>query len=365
MIVVIPSSRNINLHYLTPLIDAGARFIIVDDTEGTIRIDHPQFSVYNWSDRRRILGDLDVGIPRRNGACRDFGFFIAWRESAKEEVILAIDDDCMVEELDFAEQVEGALTRKLRPIARGTGSHFNVLNLYRGIGPGPLYPRGFPYSARVGYVEWDFDERVTGTVSFNLGLWKGVFDVNAIDKLKASQWTFRNAELVSDSVVVPPGVLVSVCSMNMQFRRALIPAVYQLPMHIEVAPGWVIDRYGDIWGGFVLKSLMDIRGDQMSVGRPMIRHVKEGGFDHNIWQEHLCHLVNDEFIDLLRNACTNIRPDSYLAMMDNVREEFARRAPNSSPILRAYLLHLTSAMGAWLKALRMQGSAARAHGFSA
>src|SRR5262249_31245447 len=161
-------------------------------------------------------------------------------------------DDCMVEELDFAEQVEGALTRKLRPIARGTGSHFNVLNLYRGIGPGPLYPRGFPYSARVGYVEWDFDERVTGTVSFNLGLWKGVFDVNAIDKLKASQWTFRNAELVSDSVVVPPGVLVSVCSMNMQFRRALIPAVYQLPMHIEVAPGWVIDRYGDIWGGFVL-----------------------------------------------------------------------------------------------------------------
>ena len=36
MIVVIPSNREITLSYLTPLIDDGAQFIIVDDTPGTI-----------------------------------------------------------------------------------------------------------------------------------------------------------------------------------------------------------------------------------------------------------------------------------------------------------------------------------------
>jgi hypothetical protein len=96
--------------------------------------------------------------------------------------------------------------------------------------------------------------------------------------------------------------------MNMQFRREVLPAVYQLPMHVPVLPHWVIDRYGDIWGGFILKTLMDIRGDTMVVGEPMIHHLKEGNFRRNIWQEHVCHLVNDEFIALLGEGATRIPP---------------------------------------------------------
>ena len=49
--------------------------------------------------------------------------------------------------------------------------------------------------------------------------------------------------------------------MNMHFRREVLPATYQLPMHVPVLPDEVIDRYGDIWGGFVLKMLIDIKGD--------------------------------------------------------------------------------------------------------
>ena len=74
MIVVIPTNRSISLKYLEPLIDDGARFIIVDDTPGSISIPHPQFEVYNWNDRKRMLGPLDLGIPRRTGACMAFGF---------------------------------------------------------------------------------------------------------------------------------------------------------------------------------------------------------------------------------------------------------------------------------------------------
>lgn len=69
--IVVPSNRTIRMSYLSPLIDNGVRFIVVDDSEGTIEIDQPQFEVYDWGDRRRMLGKLDIGYPKRNGASRD------------------------------------------------------------------------------------------------------------------------------------------------------------------------------------------------------------------------------------------------------------------------------------------------------
>jgi hypothetical protein len=135
------------------------------------------------------------------------------------------------------------------------------------------------------------------------------------------------------------------------FRRALIPAVYQLPMHVEVMPGWVIDRYGDIWGGFILKALMDRCGEAAAAGGPMIRHLKEGDFRRNIWQEHLCHLVNDEFVDVLLRAAADLQPASYLEMIAELTESFRRVENRCSPILSNYFRHLTAAMTAWVYAL--------------
>jgi Reversibly glycosylated polypeptide len=351
MIVVIPSCRTIRLDYLTPLIEAGARFIIVDDSEGRISIDHPQFQVYNWSHQRRMLGKLEAAIPRRNGSCRDFGFYVAWLESSDDEIIIALDDDCIVEDSDFAGQVKHKLSGSIRRTSNSRGPHLNILDLYSNPEKSSLFPRGFPYSQRVAYKRWPFDEEISANTAFNLGLWKGVFDINAIDKLSAPIYVYPDATLASESVVVPQRTLVSVCSMNMQFRRALIPAVYQLPMHVNVMPGWGIDRYGDIWGGFILKTLMDIRGDRMSVGGPLIRHVKEGDYLENIRQEHLCHLINDEFIQMLDRARERIKPGSYLDMMTGLREEFLQHQSETTPILEAYLQHFNSSLGCWITAL--------------
>jgi hypothetical protein len=137
----------------------------------------------------------------------------------------------------------------------------------------------------------------------------------------------------------------------MQFRRSVIPAVYQLPMHVEVMPHWVIDRYGDIWGGFILKVLMDKRGEAMAAGGPMIRHVKDGNVQRNTWQEHLCHLVNDEFIDLLLESAECFAAADYVDMMAALTEQFARRSADASPILKPYLVHLADAMRSWTAVL--------------
>jgi hypothetical protein len=351
MIVVIPSNRRIELAYLGPLIDCNARFIVVDDSEGTIDIDHPSFTVYTWKDRRRMLGPLDEHFPRRNGSCRSFGFYRAWHESDPGEVIIALDDDCRVYNNEFAEEVVRSLSDEARPVATVAGDHLNIIDLYDQA-VASLFPRGFPYSARVDYSGASVSESASRNVVFSLGLWKGIFDVNAVDKVTGGDYKFPNAKLRHRSVLVAAGKFVSVCSMNMQFRREVLPAAYQLPMHVPVLRDGVIDRYGDIWGGFILKMLIDLKGDALAVGEPMVEHLKEGDYVRNIWQENLCHQINDEFLRLLAEAKTAVSPGSYLDMMEQVTSAFEERAAFCSPILARYLAHLIPAFQAWTKALR-------------
>jgi hypothetical protein len=258
MIVVIPTNRAVNFAYLRPLIDAGARFFVIDDSEGRVEITHPQFTVLNWNDRRRMLGPWDEFFPRRNGSCRLFGFYVAWKESDANEVVVALDDDCEVYHEDFGARVEAALSVAPRPVASGNGRHLNIFDAYEDV-PAALFPRGFSYSARLDYERCELTDTTEQAPAFCLGMWQNVFDVNAVDKIAGPAYIHPAARLTHPSVVIAPSHLVSVCSMNMQFRRELIPAVFQFPMHVEVMPGCVVDRYGDIWGGFVQKLLMDSR----------------------------------------------------------------------------------------------------------
>ena len=171
MIVIIPSNRQIEIAHLTPLIESGARFLIIDDSEGTISLDHPQMRVFNWRDRRRILGDLDQYFPRKNGVARGVGFAIAWRESDPGESIIALDDDCRVYRKDFAEEVERSLSNIPRPMVTTPGDHLNILDLYAG-SDGTLFPRGFPYSARADYCGATIGSEESRNVLFSLGMWK-------------------------------------------------------------------------------------------------------------------------------------------------------------------------------------------------
>jgi hypothetical protein len=83
----------------------------------------------------------------------------------------------------------------------------------------------------------------------------------------------------------------------------------------------------------------------------MIRHLKEGNYLRNAWQEHICHLVNDEFLEMLAESARDIEPASYLEMMGALREELGRRTERCSPLLRGYFTHLNDALGAWVQAL--------------
>jgi hypothetical protein len=97
---------------------------------------------------------------------------------------------------------------------------------------------------------------------------------------------------------------------------------------------------------------MDAAGDTMSVGSPMINHVKEDTYLRNIWQENLAHTVNDDFLRVLAEAREELTVGSYLDMMEQICAYFMRRKETCSPILRAYFTHLGPCLSAWNSALR-------------
>lgn len=351
MIVIIPTRRTISLEYLRPAVEAGARIIVVDDTPGTIDIRHPQVEVYNWSDKERVAGRFAGAFPGLNGSCMTFGFYLAWRDAGDEEPILTLGDDCRLDLPDFVSRMERALSARPLPLAKSSSRYINYLDLLENR-PDNLFTRGFPYSDRIGYSPFDLGEIRTVKPSFNLGLFRNIQDINAIDKLKDINHEITDIALRCPSVVIPHGKLLSVSSGNMQFRRRMVPAVYQLPMHYEVAPNWIISRFGDIWGGFVLKRLMDKVGDVFTVGDPWVHHVLPGNVTANISAEHIGIMVNEAFIDLLDESLSDVKASDYLSMVEDLTEAFERRNDKRQKLLAPYIKHLTQSWRLWTGALR-------------
>jgi hypothetical protein len=346
VIVIIPSRREIRLDYLEPALNAGARVIIVDDSSGMIKIGHPQVEIYNWADKARIAGERIPAFPGLNGACMSFGFYLAWRDSDDDEIILTLGDDCRLDLPDFVNRLEWALSPRDVPVVSAKGQYVNYVELMNDCPPN-LFTRGFPYPERI-----EIGSSVAANPAFNLGCVRSVQDINAIDKIRAKNSIFETADMVAESVLVPKGKLISVSSGTMQFRRRLIPAVYQLPMHFEVAPDWVVSRFGDIWAGFILKRLMDIAGDDMTFGMPWVHHVYPGDVEINIWKEHIGIMVAEAFVELLDICVEGIDPGRYETMLEELVDNFAGNAHLAPPLLRPYLSHLDKAWRAWIACLK-------------
>jgi hypothetical protein len=352
MYIVIPTNREINLEYIKPLLDSDCKIIVVDDTEdGRVTLRVPNIQILHYSDRKKLLGKLSDCIPHKNGACRDFGLLYAYLHGSENEPVICLDDDCGIDR-DYSYKAQNSLGWKAIPMVATTHRFYNPLSLYQF--DREIYPRGFPYEERGKPADYSYMQTITGNIVFNLGLWEGVFDVNAIDKLYLDRYTFDTVSLKYNQVAVQKGALLSLCSMNMMMVRELIPSIYQLPMNVPVIPDWTIDRYGDIWGGYICKKLIDIRGDILTVGEPIIFHHKKSNIMKNIIQEHYAHIVNIQFCELIEMACEGIAPGTYLDMYDAFTFNLANLEHRFPPALREYLIPTTKKMKHWVEALRKE-----------
>jgi len=139
-----------------------------------------------------------------------------------------------------------------------------------------LYPRGYPYEAMDETIEMDTTGIEQGDVVASQGLWTNVPDLDAVrilmdGDLQGQAQTRTTSSDFERDFVVEPGNYLTVCSMNLAFRREVVPAFYQFPMDDNE---WNVGRFDDIWSGLVLKRAADVLGRQVYNGGPLCEHNK-------------------------------------------------------------------------------------------
>ncbi|MFA5862016.1 MAG: alpha-1 4-glucan-protein synthase [Candidatus Thermoplasmatota archaeon] len=137
-----------------------------------------------------------------------------------------------------------------------------------------MYPRGYPYGAMSEELTTSMAKH--GPVIASQGLWTAVPDLDAariasLGGVNGVPSVHLETSDFGGLFNVAPGDYLTVCSMNLAFRREAIPAFYQLPMDDNP---WKVGRFDDIWSGVMLKRIADARGASILSGPPLCDHRK-------------------------------------------------------------------------------------------
>jgi hypothetical protein len=221
---------------------------------------------------RHGAGEYAHLIPEASHAQTSFGLLYLWAHDFEYGVF--IDDDTLPHpDYDF-------FGRHLRNLhhegdIETVSSDENWVNvLYQNEAEHGLYPRGYPYSAMDETVQTERTE--TTDVVASQGLWTNVPDLDAVrilmdGDLHGQAQTRTSAADFEGDFVASQGNYLTVCSMNLAFRREVVPAFYQLPMDDNE---WDVGRFDDIWSGLFLKRACDVLDKQIYNGAPLCEHNK-------------------------------------------------------------------------------------------
>ena len=185
-------------------------------------------------------------------------------------------------------------------------------------------------------------------------MWENVLDLNGVDKVQR--------DVAGEPVPTHPGLRgaqnyvalgnIPVCGMNTAFVRDLVPAYFFLPdLWVD---GWQLSRHDDIWGGYVLKKLMDKRGDLFSYGRPIVEHTRQSNLNRVTVFEQYMHLMARQFFEIVDAAADAIRPASYADMFGAFTDAY-RSGVGRSPApahYRTVYRELGEAMARWVECFR-------------
>ena len=246
-------------------------------------------------------------VPAASHAETSFGLLYMWADDAFEYGVFIDDDTLPHDEEDYFGRHMGNLAFE-GSIERVRSDEDWVNVLYDNADEHGLYPRGYPYSAMDETVETDAVDVEAGEVVASQGLWTNVPDLDAVrilmdGDLEGQAQTRTTADDFGEDFVAARGNYLTVCSMNLAFRREVIPAFYQLPMDDNE---WDVGRFDDIWSGLFLKRACDVLGKRIYNGDPLCEHNKAArstfddlanevaGLELN---EHVWEVVDDEADD--------------------------------------------------------------------
>jgi len=283
-------------------------------------------------------------IPYRSDNRRNIGFLMAVEKGT--EIIITIDDDNHATDEDFS-TYHGIVGKKTTlPTVTSTSGWFNPCTMLKTDNGGLIYPRGYPFSKR--YKEEYTYTRTSGSVIMNMGLWIGDPDADAVTHL-ANPTKIVCMKEGYESIMLSPGTFAPLNTQNTAFHRKLLPCYYYILMKSSLR-GLKIDRYGDIWSGFLVKKAIDKMNERVTVGKPLLNHKRNThdylkDLRHELWGM----ILTEEIVNWLENLQleSNNYFDIYLEMarkLNKMKNKFQEYA------IRKYLEKVTQAMSIWVDA---------------
>ncbi|WP_135667585.1 alpha-1 4-glucan-protein synthase [Halorhabdus rudnickae] len=267
--------------------------------------------------REQGIEEYDHLIPAASHAQTSFGLLYLWAYDHFEYGVFIDDDTLPHDDVDFFGTHLANLHHEGEVTAVESDEDW-VNVLYQS--ESDLYPRGYPYSA----MDEDWSETTTDVddVVASQGLWTNVPDLDAVrilmdGDLQGQAQTRTTAEDFGRDFVVAPDNYLTVCSMNLAFRREVVPAFYQFPMDDNP---WDVGRFDDIWSGLVLKRAADVLGKQIYNGDPLCEHNKAPRSTFGDLANEVAGLeLNEHVWELLDRAGEDA--DSYREVADAVAAE--------------------------------------------
>lgn len=310
--------------------------IVSDDSDGQLA-PPPRDNVwyFDYAAQEAYCGEHFAAMPHKSAASRNVGHYIAYKEGF--DVIVALDFDCGTRDgwldahLACLDKVVEAPA--VRPVI--DNGWLNSIDL-----PG-VYARGYPYELRTPSLAAVEPATATGEVKLNMGVWDGILDMNGVDKLQGGEP--GDPGLTAEVNRIALGN-IPVCGMNTAFAAELTPAYFFLPdLWID---GWQLSRHDDIWGGYVVKKLMDLRGDLFAYGHPVVEHTKQTRLERVVVLEQWMHLLSMGFYDLVDAAVAEVAPGEYVDMYAQFVEEYERAVAAST--LPPHYVGVYRELGEWM-----------------
>jgi hypothetical protein len=312
--------------------------IVADDSDGKLA-PAPRGNVryFDYAAQEAYCGEHYAAMPHKSAASRNFGHYLAYKEGY--DVIIALDYDCRTR--------EGWLEAHLESLAKVVEAPALQAPWINSIECPGFYARGFPYELRTDAVPAVTETTATGEVKLNMGVWDNILDLTGVDKLQMEPPA--EPGLRGDVNQVALGN-IPVCGMNTAFAAEITPAYFFLPdLWVN---GWQLSRHDDIWGGYIVKKLMDLRGDLFTFGRPVVEHTKQTRLERVVVLEQWMHLMSMPFYDLVDAAVERVPSGSYTEMFATFVEEYERAVERcTAPAhYREVYRQLGDWMGRWSRA---------------
>ena len=292
-------------------------------------------------------------IPYNNETRRNIGYLHALAENC--ERLISLDDDNWPtgDDLVGGHLVTGSTVKT--PLVSESHGYHNICEYLKFNPSRQIYPRGFPFGLRdKSNQPRSIMPTETTIVGVNAGLWLGDPDVDAI--------TWLNGKVKGTTVTGPCQVSLSqqtwtpINTQNTSVFRPLIPAFFCIPMGWSV-PGGKIQRYGDIWAGYIMQAVMQGTQYCVSFGHPHVEH-RRNPHDYlvDLRAEYWGMLLTDWLLDLLHSDYSPVQEDicsRMLHLSEFLVEHALPKIPAWCPKeINGFLEYTAGNIGAWIGVCR-------------